>query len=145
MFDAAERKIYGPYDRGDGVHVWADPVATRRELVHQLGGDLDQVLADYHSPAEPQAYAATKALAAATVAALGLMPFSPETGCGLTEDEVLAELGRFFDFEEAKKKSVPTSSTPTSSPPSPRGPSPAAGRSTSSTPAGSPGNDCGCG
>lgn len=141
MYSDTERRIFGPYDRaGDGSVNYADPLRIHRRLVHSLEGEPDVTLAATRSEVEAVAFEATEKLLRAVVYAFELVPFDPATGKGVTEQDCLALLNHWCDWQSKKNASAassPTGSAPTASAPAQSITPPSAGSTGTSS-------DCGC-
>lgn len=126
LYTPEERCIFGPYDKGDGTLVYADPMRVRRRLKAMLDGNPEKVLAQATQTDVPQfASEATDRVLAAAVYALDLVPFDATTGAGATEDMVVGVLNSFLAFEAEKKTTEP--SCPTWPPPTESEPWPGEG------------------
>src|SRR5690606_548983 len=104
QFTSEERRVYGPIDRGDGQAVHLDPLAVLRDLNLALDGDLAGAVRAYNGteadsgPAER--LLAEGRLAEASRKALGLVPFDPFSGHGVTDAQALADLHDFLAWLE---------------------------------------------
>lgn len=117
LYSVDERRIFGPYQKGDGTTIYADPVRVYRRLVAALGGNVAKAIEQANNPVEEVACEATEKVVAAAVFALNLVGFDETTGHGLRDDEVIDTLNRFWAWCAAQKKTAGTSPTsPTSSP-----------------------------
>ena len=104
MYSESERAIFGPFDRGDGQQVYADPLAVYRDLVLATGGEHNRLLTESGSEDELQRLAAEGQLIPAARQALRLVDFSLETGEGATDQQVLKILFAFTEWMSAKKE-----------------------------------------
>ncbi len=104
MFTEQERQIFGPYDRGDGQEVFADPLRIRRRLRDLLDGDVAKAVARTKGEIPALRLEAMDRLLAAAVLALDLVPFNLATGQGAKEDLIVCNLNAFLDWEEVQKK-----------------------------------------
>ena len=102
MFTDQQRQIFGPYLRGDGTEVMADPLRVRRKLKALLDGDPKKAVEQARDPTIPVlADKAMDRVLAAAVEALDLVAFDPATGEGLDEGQVIAVLNEYIAWEEA--------------------------------------------
>lgn len=112
MYEENERLIYGPFDRGDGIHVFADPVRVKRRLTKLLDGQPGKVIRRSRDETAPElALEAEERVIAATARAFDLIPFDPETGGGVRDDQAIALLNDFLSWLDQKKTSAATSPT----------------------------------
>lgn len=111
MYAEQERLIFGPFDRGDGHQVYADPIRVRRRLTRLLDGDPRRALAACRGPDPGLALEAEERVFAAAIQAFDLVPFDPATGQGLREDGIVAVLNAFLSWEEAQRDFFGTSPT----------------------------------
>jgi len=144
------RRVFGPYDRGDGVGTYADPIRVHRRLKAMLDGDPARVIAQSRAEVAVVAMEAKDRVLAAAVRALDLLPFDPATGQGATEDQVVEALNAYLKWEEETRDFFASSPTPAPSsaaPPSPSGASPPptpAPTTAPSSASGSTPDGCGC-
>src|SRR5258708_2968626 len=118
MFSEAQRRIFGPYFNGVTA-IYADPLKAHRRLSYELGGDPEAVGIRANSEDQTEKFKARAMLLAATVKALDMVPFDPQTGQGASEVDVWAAYNSFVDFLEKKDgteprlpTSVPSSESP---------------------------------
>jgi hypothetical protein len=120
QFTDQEKRIYGPYPRGDGQVVMGDPLRILRRLTYHLGGDPNEVLAKQNSPDPGEKYQADEAVYPAVCQAFDLVPFDPLTGKGTTEaeaQEILDHYRAWVGEPVAEGGSGPTCSPLTESAP----------------------------
>ena len=109
-----QRRVFGPYDCGNG-YIHADPFRVRRRLAQLLPGDKAKELLDqWHSPAPEYALAAAEQFLDAVAAAFEIHRFDPMTGQGATEDALITIWNAWQDWTSKKNGIAPT--CPTSSP-----------------------------
>lgn len=106
MYHESERLVFGPYHRGDGVEIYADPLAVNRAIVKALKGDHNRVLAELSHEVEDVRLEAEGQAVDAARPAFGMHPFDPETGAGVTDKEVLDVLCQFCEYLEQKKSQL---------------------------------------
>ncbi len=114
MYTETEKQIFGPFDRGDGVMIYVDPIRVRRWLTALLDGRPGKVLETARCDVPLLAAEAEDRVLAASVTAFGLAAFNPATGEGLREDGIRAILNSFLAWWSDLKKKVER--TPTSPP-----------------------------
>lgn len=119
--------IFGPYDRGDGKQVYADPFEIDAALREAMQADYSEVQRQAVSD-EPGALQAKKKLVMGTRKAFGLAPFDPQTGRGYTGARVIEVWNAWADYCVKKNgnpgtgpTSPPPASAPQTTPPSPSG------------------------
>ena len=104
MYTDQERLVFGPFGRGDGTEIFADPLAVYRRLVLATEGEHNRLLADTQSTDEQVRLAAEDKLVPAAREALGLVPFNPEDGSGTTDREALTALRAYVEWMNSKKQ-----------------------------------------
>jgi hypothetical protein len=106
-------KIFGPFDRGDGQPIYADPTAVLRRLWLGAGGKLHEVMEKARGEDSDESWQAQDTLVAAARPAFGLVPFDPLTGQS-SDDHALDVLDEFNAWYE--KKNLIAATEPTSPP-----------------------------
>ncbi len=97
MYTETQRRIFGPYWNGV-AQVYADPIRVHRLLTHELDGDPNKYLTGAQAEDEPTRFQARNRLLAAATRALDMIPFSPETGQGALESDVMVALSNYLEF-----------------------------------------------
>ncbi len=131
----SDRFIYGPYESGQGPR-WADPAAAYDLMQLHTGGQLKEVIEQSKArvpidsdqtdaegnpivlrevPHYEASVPAKQALLAAVAKTFDLKPFDPQTGEGLTQDDVLALWNGYVSYCKAIKKK--RSDSPSAAPP----------------------------
>jgi hypothetical protein len=101
MYTEQERLIFGPYCNGIR-EVYADPLRVFRRLHQMLEGEPNKFILQANSGDAVGRLRAKERLADATVYALELTPFDPETGKGVLLEQVEALLRDYLEFMEKK-------------------------------------------
>ncbi len=112
-----DRDLFGPFDKGDGGHAWADPLYITRQMWLGTQGRLDELLRLMASEKEEESIMAWQAqddVVNAARFAFAMLPFDPETASGATDDLVLDVLDEWAAYCE--KKNPTFASSPTSLP-----------------------------